>query len=153
MIFSTSKGNIFKDRTNFLQFINQEFCPICRNLLLNVNNYKVITRCGHIYCLSCLYPLLKKYLIFRINIYNGYKLSEEEETHNSFNKCPVCRKDMLIIPFPKGIPMRHKILNCRDITMDSAKFVFFEIYNYSNLKFMFSIYCAENPIILSTVVM
>lgn len=70
-------------------------CTICLTHIKDVQNKLMVLKCGHIYCLGCLFPMLLSYLIMRHNRLNNTSSINEGETHN--NKCPVCRTDIITV--------------------------------------------------------
>ncbi len=66
-------------------------CVICMTHIKEVENKLMVLRCGHVYCVGCIFPLWISYLIMRFNRLNKFSTIDDCGANN--NKCPVCRKE------------------------------------------------------------
>lgn len=74
---------------------DEDKCMICLTPIKDVSNKLFLLKCGHVYCLGCLCPMLIGYLILRHNRLNNTSSSNEGDIHG--NKCPICRRDIFEI--------------------------------------------------------
>lgn len=102
-------------------------CGVCLNELEDINNYKIITRCNHIFCLRCILNMLKKYLIFRLSILNECIQERENDDDSMYNKCPICRDYLVNLSDDVKDKIENVYLRCKDIKLNKNSVEFFDI--------------------------
>ena len=96
-----------------------EPCSICLSST-NDNKNKILTSCGHLFCLSCIGPQIIKYLEMLSNRVNNVS----DDSIPQMGSCPLCRTSLIKNSINLSRIRINRSFSMKDICVDDSNLSF-----------------------------